>query len=80
MKGEATLGINDLAADNVVANLAALGVELHKILLTIELLIRADEEAATREGLRTIFADKVVGVVVLAKSLHDLTNNGLVAG
>jgi len=73
------LGIDDLATDDVVADLAALGVQLHEVLLAIELLIRPDEEATSRERLRAILAHEVVGVVVLAKRLDDLSHNGRVA-
>jgi len=79
VEGEAALSIDDLAADNVVADLASLSVKLHEVLLAIELLIGPNKETTTRERLRAILAYEVIRVVVLAKSLGHLTDNGLVA-
>jgi len=76
---ESSLGINYLASNNVVTYLATLGVELHEVLLAVELVIRANQEATARERLRAVLTDEVVRVIVLAKSLGDLTNDGLMA-
>jgi len=72
---EPALRVHHLAANNVVTHLAALGVQLHKVLLAIKLLVRTDEEAPTREGLRAVLADEMVWMEVAAKSLNDLAHN-----
>jgi len=79
VEGKAALGIDDLAANNVVTDLATLRVELHEVLLAIELVVRANEEATARERLRAVLTDEVVRVIVFAKSLRDLTHNRLMA-
>jgi uncharacterized protein (DUF1778 family) len=76
---EAALSIDNFTANNVVTYLASLCVELHEVLLTVELVVRANEEATARERLRAVLTDEVVRVIVLAKSLRDLAHDGLMA-
>jgi len=59
--------------------LATLCVKLHEVLLTIEFVIGANEEATAREGLRAVLTDEVIRVIVLAESLGNLTNDRLMA-
>jgi len=76
---ETSLSIDDLATNNVVTHLTTLSVELHEVLLTIELIIGTNKEPATRERLRAVLTDEVIGVIILTKGLGNLTNNRLMA-
>jgi len=76
---ESTLSIDDFTTNNVVTNLATLSMKLHEVLLTVKLVIRTNEEAAAGERLRAVLTDEVVRVIVLSKSLSNLTNDRLMA-
>lgn len=68
--------VHNFSSDNVVADLTTFCVKFHKILLAVEVVVRTNEKAASRERLRAVLTNKVVRVVVFAHGLGDLAIDG----
>jgi len=69
---------NVLVPDRVAAGFALVAEELVEVGFAIRLVI-LNHELASNEGLRTAHTNEVVGVVRLAESVHDLTDDHLTA-